>query len=81
MPGDFIGHATPLKANETFDQSAYDELMMIHGKVADLLAKYLPKTMIIPSYGNNDWLFHYQYPAGEHKEDFLTKMFNNWFQK
>ena len=55
--------------------------MDLHEDVGDLLAKYLPNTLIIPSYGNNDWLFHYQYPDGDHKSDFLSKMYKNWFLK
>jgi len=59
MPGDFIGHSIPVPATGIFDQKKYDELFSVHEMISDLLAIHLPNVLIVPAYGNNDWLFHY----------------------
>ena len=55
--------------------------MDAHDIIANLLAKYLPNTLILPAFGNNDWLFHYQSPYAPYKDEFYKNISNNWFLK
>ena len=80
MPGDFIGHAIPLAAGKPFDPSKYTYLKQVHTTISDLLAKYLPNTLIIPTLGNNDFIYHYQSPFAEQRDDFFTFLWQNWFE-
>ena len=59
LPGDFIGHSIPIEQDQPFDITKYQQLQDVHTKISDLLAKYLPNTLMIPTFGNNDWLYHY----------------------
>ena len=44
-----------------------------------LLRKYLPNVLIIPTLGNNDFVFHYQSPFGEYRSEFYSFLSQNWF--
>jgi hypothetical protein len=59
MPGDFMGHTIPIEPRMPFDEAKYSQLFQIHWEISELLAKYLPNTLVIPAFGNNDWIFHY----------------------
>lgn len=80
MPGDFIGHAIPVGAGKPFDPIKYTQLKQVHTTISDLLAKYLPNTLIIPTLGNNDFIYHYQSPFAEQRDDFFTFLWQNWFE-
>lgn len=52
----------------------------MHKTISDILAEQLPNTQIVPTFGNNDWLFHYQSPAEVNKSNFYPVMFDYWFK-
>ena len=54
---------------------------MTHTLVADYMKKYFPDTLILPTLGNNDVKYHYQVPGSDHKDEFYSYMFNEWFIK
>lgn len=43
--------------------------------IAKELAERLPNTLILPSFGNNDWYYHYQSPYDSDQGSFYTFMF------
>jgi hypothetical protein len=53
----------------------------VHKNISDFIAEYLPGVQVIPTFGNNDWLFHYQSPYEVNKTNFYPVMFENWFEK
>ncbi len=59
MPGDFIGHSIPISAKDPFNPENYAKLKDVHSLISNMIAKYLPKTLVVPAFGNNDWIFHY----------------------
>ena len=79
MPGDFIGHTIPLPDGKPFDSAKYQQLKDVHQQISGLLAKYLPNTLIIPSLGNNDFIYHYQSPFADYREDYYSFMWQQWF--
>ena len=79
MPGDFIGHTIPISDGKPFDAAKYQQLKDVHQQISGLLAKYLPNTLIIPSLGNNDFIYHYQSPFADYREDYYSFMWQQWF--
>jgi hypothetical protein len=63
------------------NETRYQQIKDLHQSVATLLSKYLPNTQIIPTLGNNDWLYHYQSPYTDFKADFYGLLFDKWFQQ
>jgi hypothetical protein len=45
-----------------------------------LVAKYLPNTVVLPSFGNNDFKFHYMPPTQDDKHQFFETLFGYWFK-
>jgi hypothetical protein len=46
-----------------------------------MVATYLPETLFIPTFGNNDFKFHYQAPTLNYSKDFYSTIFDLWFTK
>ncbi len=55
--------------------------MEVHKNFSILTAKYLPNTIILPTFGNNDFKYHYQAPLNSEKASFYWPIFDSWFQK
>jgi hypothetical protein len=55
VTGDFIAHRTSNKAGKPYSDQKYDTLMGVHANLSRLLATELPDTMVIPTFGNNDF--------------------------
>ncbi len=79
MPGDFIGHGITIYEGQPFDLAKYQKLKEVHTSISELLAKYLPNTLIIPTLGNNDYIYHYQSPFGQFRQEYYSLMSHNWF--
>ena len=43
--------------------------------------KYLPNTIFLPTFGNNDFKFHYMAPTPDYAQEFYSKIFDLWFTK
>ena len=52
----------------------------MHQNFSILAAKYLPNTIVLPTFGNNDFKFHYQTPLQDNKKPFFEEIFDFWFQ-
>jgi hypothetical protein len=39
----------------------------------------LPNTIVLPTFGNNDFQFHYQVPTNETMQSFYSEIFDDWF--
>jgi len=55
--------------------------MEIHKNFTELIIKYLPSTLMLPSFGNNDIKFHYQAPDEDEKHQYYSHIFNLWFER
>ncbi len=53
--------------------------MEIHTNFSTLVAKYFPNTLFLPTFGNNDFKFHYQTPSPDYQKEFFSKLFDLWF--
>ena len=53
--------------------------MAIHRNISEAFATKLPQTLLIPTLGNNDWLYHYQTPSESNKTEFFTRLHDLWF--
>ena len=82
MPGDFLGHAIPLPSNNNDTElfaKHYRLMNDTHAVLAQKLREKLPETFIVPSLGNNDWIYHYQSPYEDMKAEFFETLFAQWF--
>lgn len=79
MTGDFVGHEIPIELNEPDNSYYYQLLTEIHSNVSKHIAEHLPNTLIIPSFGNNDFKYHYNSPDEDHKTEFYSYIFDLWF--
>ncbi len=59
MSGDFVGHYIPLEVNEPDQPELYVLLEQTHASIADLVYKYQPNAIFLPTLGNNDCKYHY----------------------
>jgi hypothetical protein len=80
ITGDFISHNLPLETSVVFNASYYDEMMLTHVKVISLISSYFPKAVLIPTFGNNDYIFHYQAPNLAFKRHFYQSVYDLWFK-
>jgi hypothetical protein len=49
--------------------------------MGDLFARYLPDKIILPTLGNNDYKYHYQFPTQDKKDEYLNLLYNTWFER
>ena len=59
LPGDFVGHKVSIELNEPDNPVLYQLLKDSHREVMNLINKYLPTAIIVPTLGNNDYKYHY----------------------
>ena len=81
LPGDLVGHSLIINVDQPWNEGNYEKIMGVHGYIADILSRYLPKVEIVPTFGNNDWLYHYQSPYDTKKTSYYQAMYDNWFTK
>ena len=62
VTGDIVGHTYSQDVKGNFSEKLYETLMQVHQNFSILAAKYLPNTIVLPTFGNNDFKFHYQAP-------------------
>lgn len=79
LPGDLIGHGSVLNLRQPYSAHAYEEVMAIHRNISQAFATKLPSALLIPSLGNNDWLYHYQSPPEGNKTDYFSRLYDLWF--
>ena len=67
ITGDFVGHEIPIELNEPDSPFFYNLLLEVHSNISSYISEHLPNTLIIPSFGNNDFKYHYQSADEIHK--------------
>jgi len=78
-PGDMTGHGTSSKvrpSTEAMYQTLKDNLQIS----AELLAKWFPNTIVIPTQGNNDGRYHDSGPNTDEKADYFGFLWKQWFE-
>jgi hypothetical protein len=85
MNGDFIGH------DISSEKSTQENIALYNWKVRqtkvfrsafDIIRSEFPTTLILPSIGNNDGIYHNQPPCGElQREHFYQDLLDIWFPK
>jgi hypothetical protein len=63
VSGDIVGHTYSQNVNGNFSQELYQTLLDVHLNFSILAAQYLPNALVLPTFGNNDFKFHYQAPT------------------
>ena len=65
VTGDFVGHkiaSYKFEGDDDFhpyNPYLFSKLLKAHSNFTMYVAKYLPNTLILPSFGNNDFKYHY----------------------
>jgi hypothetical protein len=80
VTGDIVGHTFSQDVKANFSEKLYETLLEVHQNFSILAAKYLPNTIVLPTFGNNDFKFHYQTPLQDNKKPFFEEIFEFWFQ-
>lgn len=80
VTGDIVGHTFSQEPASNYSEKLYETLMEVHRNFSVLTAKYLPNTLVLPSFGNNDFKFHYQPPTSTDKKSFYETIFDFWFK-
>ena len=80
VTGDITGH-TYAQEYPVYNPVVYESLEQIYANFSQFLYKYLPNTLFIPTFGNNDFRYHYQSPTDDFKKEFYGKIFDMWFTK
>ena len=62
VTGDIVGHTFSQDVKGNFSEKLYETLLQVHQNFSILAAKYLPNTVVLPTFGNNDFKYHYQTP-------------------
>ena len=79
LTGDFIGHFNNNKRGRKYDPKKYENLMRIHQNISNIITEVMPNTIVIPTFGNNDFDIDDE-PANETtKKEFYNRIFNMWF--
>ncbi len=90
VTGDFIGHENNNERNgsepgapccDNYSHEKYQTVMSVHRNLSVMFYLQLPNTLIIPTFGNNDFDIDDE-PANEtSKAEFYGRMFSMWFEK
>jgi predicted phosphodiesterase len=79
ITGDIVGHTYSQDLNGPYNPASYATLMQVHKNFSTLFAKEFPQTLLLPTFGNNDFQFHYQAPNVTDRQAFYSSIYNNWF--
>ena len=71
VSGDIVGHTYAQDVKGNYSQKLYDTLMEVHKNFSLLAAQYLPKAIVLPTLGNNDFKYTYQTPSIQDKNEFF----------
>lgn len=80
LTGDFIAHKVAMTLGKPDDPDKYAMMKEVLSNISNWVDKYLPDTYILPTLGNNDYLYHYQSPQVARQEDFYNHLYKIWFE-
>ena len=78
VTGDVVGHDFS-QYYPSYDPALYETLKAVHANFSSLVAKYLPNTLFLPTFGNNDFKFHYMAPTPDYAQEYFSRIFDQWF--
>lgn len=55
ITGDFVAHKMNNRRGKPYENHRYETVMGVHRSLAQIMAKEMPTTRIIPTFGNNDF--------------------------
>ena len=79
VTGDIVGHQLSQEITSPFDHYKYETLLQVHRNFSKIMIEQLPKTMVLPTLGNNDGKYHYQPPTDKDAPSFYGELFKLWF--
>ena len=81
MTGDFIGHYTNNKRKDPYDPQRYVTIMNVHQNLSNMVSKSFPNTLILPTFGNNDFDIDDEPANDATKLEFYSRIFKMWFEE
>ncbi|CDW83200.1 UNKNOWN [Stylonychia lemnae] len=79
LTGDMIGHNLAVNPGVTDKPELYQKLLEVHSQLGQLLNKYFPNSLVLPTLGNNDCRYHYQSPYENDKQEYYSYLFETYF--
>ncbi len=55
VTGDVAGHFFAQEPNAPYNPKLYDALLQIHRNFSRVMAREFPNTLVVPTFGNNDF--------------------------
>lgn len=80
VAGDLANHFSHIRKKNPFNNETYRRLKNIIENCTITLKRAFPNTPIIFTPGNNDFLYNYQLPSPELKEDYYEFLYNTWIK-
>ncbi len=81
ITGDIIGHNKNNERGDPYDPEKYNTIMGVHRNISLMFNKGMPNTLVIPTFGNNDFDLDDE-PANETtKHEFYGRIFKMWFEE
>lgn len=80
ITGDLVGHRNNNERDEVYSHEKYDTLMGVHRNLSKMFRERFPYTLVMPTFGNNDFDLDDE-PANEtSKAEFYGRIFKMWFE-